>query len=48
MLTFVNNGITFMKTGTHFINGKWFHDIKNLTTNEHYLLVSDEIINKYF
>lgn len=46
-LKFKVKGVEFMLTGTHFINGKWFHDIKNLSNGKTKLLVPDKIIGIY-
>ena len=47
-LIFEVNGVKWQRIGTAKIDGKWFHDVKNVETGEVKRNVSDEKINKYF
>lgn len=47
-LIFEANGVKWQRIGTTQLNGKWFHDVKNVETGEVKRNVSDEKINKYF
>lgn len=46
-LIFEVNGVKWQRIGTAQLNGKWFHDVKNIETGEIRRNVSDEKINKY-
>lgn len=46
-LIFEVNGVKWKRIGTAKIDGKWFHDVKNIETGEVKRNVSDEKINKY-
>ena len=47
-LIFEVNGVKWQRIGTEKIDGKWFHDVKNIETGEVKRNVSDEKIKKYF
>ena len=46
-LIFEVNGVKWQRIGTFQIDGKWFHDVKNIETGEVKRNVSDEKIKKY-
>lgn len=46
-LIFEAKGVKWQRIGTAKIDGKWFHDVKNIETGEVKRNVSDEKINKY-
>lgn len=46
-LIFEVNGVKWQLIGTAKIDGKWFHDVKNVETGEVKRNVSDTKINKY-
>jgi len=46
-LNFTAKNVEWKRLCTKEINGKWFHDVKNLQTNEIIRNVEDEKIKQY-